>query len=298
MNAIVNGTHGGKILALFQKELQAELAYQDGNPSLATQLIQHLLDSQAFDNNDQGWYLQEMARYLYSFNRAESNRLQIEAHRKNTFLLKPRDGMRIDKITVISQKRVERIQKWLQQFETVEDMTTRVADLLSRLKFGIRAERFELALDEIGEALGFQCQRPDKQWGQGPDNLWGLRDGEYLLFECKSEVDLQRAEINKKECGQMNNSCAWFNREYPGANAVKIMIIPTAKFSEAGGFNESVQIMRAKELGRFGQNVKRFFEEFRGFDLHDLSEQKIQDLLDTNKLSVDALGAEYSTAAR
>ncbi len=34
-----------------------------------------------------------------------------------------------------------------------------------------------------------------------------LRDNQYLLFECKNQVDKNRQEINKDETGQMNNSC-------------------------------------------------------------------------------------------
>ena len=239
-----------------------------------------------------------MARYSYEQNRTESNRLQVAAHRMNSFLLKPRQGMTIDKITVISQQRVERIQSWVKQFATAEEMIVRINDILSRLTFGIRADRFELALHEVGEAVGFQCQRPDKQWGQGPDNLWGLKTGKYLLFECKSEVDLKRAEINKNESGQMNNSCAWFKREYPDAEATNIMIIPSPKCNSAGGFTEEVEIMRSKELSRFCLNIRHFFEQLRTFDLTELSDLKVQGLLDSNKLTVEALLAEYSTPAK
>jgi replicative superfamily II helicase len=298
MGAIKAEVSQSSILDVFQTELEAELFHHDGNPKQAVQTIQSLVDDQIKDREDRGWYLQEMARYSFSFNKSESNRLQIEAHRKNQFLLKPRDGMQIDRITVVSQKRVGRILKWLGQFADSGETMLRINDMLSRLSFGARAERFESALDEIGRALGFECQRPDKQWGQGPDNLWGLRDGEYLLFECKSEVDIKRAEINKKESGQMNNSCAWFKRVYPGAKATNIMIIPTPKLCAGGGFNETVEIMRTKELFRFVGSIRNFFDDIRSFDLHDLSEPKIQELLDSNGLSVDSLTNDYSTAAR
>src|SRR5947208_11307581 len=49
--------------------------------------------------------------------------------------------------------------------------------------------------------------------------LWCLSAGQYLVVECKSEVDLNRAEINKDESGQMNNACAWFEKYYKGAKA-------------------------------------------------------------------------------
>ena len=298
MNSVASNTHQTKVLDIFQQELDAELAFNQQNPERAVSIIQRLIDTHVKNDYDKGWYLQEMARYSYEQSRAESNRIQVSAHRKNSFLLKPRQVMTIDKITVISQQRVERIKSWAKQFTAAEEMTIRINDILSRLAFGIRADRFELALHEVGEALGFECQRPDKQWGQGPDNLWGLKPGKYLLFECKSEVDLQRAEINKNESGQMNNSCAWFQREYPDADSANIMIIPTPKCNLAGGFTEDVEIMRSKELSRFNLNIKHFFEQLRTFDLTELSDLGIQELLESNKLSVDSLLSEYSTLAK
>lgn len=50
---------------------------------------------------------------------------------------------------------------------------------------------------------------PDAEWKEGPDNLWCLRDGQYLLFEAKSQVLAGRKEITKDEADQMNRSVAW-----------------------------------------------------------------------------------------
>jgi hypothetical protein len=116
MEAIEPEVSPSRILDVFQIELQAELFHHDGNPKQAVQTIQSLIDTEVKDHEDRGWYLQELARYSFSFNKAESNRLQIEAHRKNQFLLKPRDGMQMDRITVVSQKRIARILEWLRQF--------------------------------------------------------------------------------------------------------------------------------------------------------------------------------------
>ena len=85
---------------------------------------------------------------------------------------------------------------------------------LQHREFGVAADSFEAVLDELVRALGFETQRPDKEWKQGPDNLWALRDNQYLLFECKNQVDKTRKEINKNETRQMNNSCAWFKKHY------------------------------------------------------------------------------------
>jgi hypothetical protein len=76
------------------------------------------------------------------------------------------------------------------------------------------------------------------------------------------------------------------------------MIIPTPRLCAGGGFNDRVEIMRTKELSRFVESVRNFFDEIRSFDIHDLSEAKVQELLDSNGVSVDSLVSEYSTAAR
>ena len=246
----------------------------------------------------QGWYLQEMARCTYSISKTESNRLQIEAHRRNRFLLRPRTGMLVDPIVVISQKRITRIISWVGKFDSYGDLQISLEDILGRLEFGVKADRFEAALDSLGVALGFFCQRPDRMWKEGPDNLWGLRDGEFLLLECKSEVHLKRAEIYKEETGQMNNACAWFAKVYAGAQAKKIMIIPTDKLGAGAGFNEEVEVMRKSELGKLNRNVRAFFAEFSAIDTKDLSETRVQDLVNQHDLSVDKLVSGYSRKVR
>ena len=105
--------------------------------------------------------------------------------------------------------------------------------MLSHLRFLVNSEAFERTFNELGKALGFDVQRPDKEWKEGPDNLWALRDTEYLLVECKNEVSLDRAEISKRETGQMNNACAWFSKNYRGATAKNVLVIPTKKVASA-----------------------------------------------------------------
>ncbi|MBI4222618.1 MAG: DEAD/DEAH box helicase family protein [Planctomycetes bacterium] len=298
MNAIDFSPQEYKILEIFEMELNAEVKFQQGDSEDAVSILQNLIDKYIKDSEDKGWYLQEMARYTYIYDKLESNKLQVEAHRKNRFLMKPRTGMYFDPIVVVSQRRTENMIGWIKAFTSYEELSVTLEDILSCLRFGVKADSFEHAFDKLGKAMGFPTQRPDKEWKEGPDNLWGIHDGEYLLVECKSEVVLDRAEINKKETGQMNNACAWFVKKYPGAKATKIMIIPTNKVNSSAGFNDEVKIMREKELGKLTKSVKAFFTEFKNLDFNDLSERKIQKLLNVHKLSVDDILKCYITNVR
>ena len=115
-----------------------------------------------------------------------------------------------------------------------------------------------------------------------------------LLVECKNEVSVDRATISKGETGQMNNACAWFSKNYKGATAKNVLIIPTKKVSSAAGFNGEVEIMRKTKLGLLVKNVRGFVLEFQNLDLKNLSDSKVQALLKTHKLMVEQILGRYS----
>lgn len=203
-------------------------------------------------------------------------------------------GMQVQRMEPLAQKRVENIIAWIQAFASFEELQLAVDEILNNFQFGVDADDFEDAVDRLASALGFQGQRPDKEWKEGPDNPWALRAGEYLLMECKSEVDLKRSEINKTETGQMNNAIAWFERHYGGAKAKNVMIIPTKTVGHAAGFSAPVEIVRNASLKKLSQNVENFFREFRQYDLASLSEEKVSKLLKMHHLAIDNILNEYS----
>lgn len=282
------------LLNIFITEMSAEAAFQNGNFDRACAAIQQLLDEHALPESDKGWYLQEIARYSYPASKAKSNELQREAHRTNRTLLRPKEGMLFTKVQPLTpEKRLERIREWLSSHELFENVAMHLEDILTNLVFGVMADRFEQALQSLATALGLESDRPEKEWKEGPDNLWGLREDQYVLFECKSEVELTRAEINKRETEQMNRSSAWFKRYYAGSTVTRILIIPTYVLASGAALNEDVFIMTKKHLDQLTRNVRGFFNEFRTSDLRDLSEKKINEHLRTHKLSVEDLTTEY-----
>jgi replicative superfamily II helicase len=283
-----------RILRAYAAELEAEQAYSAGDYSSASEKLQRLLDSGIINPDDKAWYLQEMARYHYRSNRTESQRLQIAAHKDNHFLLRPASGVTVAKLTVVSQGRVERIAAWMSEFENYSQLEVNLSDILGRLVFGTKAERFEQALDELSRALGFAGERPDKEWKEGPDNLWALDDMQYIIWECKSEVEVARVEINKREAEQMNRSSAWFEKHYPGMKAKRVLIHPANSVASAAAFTHDVEVMRASELKRFVKLIREFFKSFESLNFRDISAAHIQKLMNSHKLSVAALLNDYT----
>jgi len=256
------------MLNLYAVELQAETKAEEGRYVEARNLIQTMLDKNSdMPREDRGWYTQEMARLLYRQSKVESATMQNSAHKLNPYLLKPKEGMIFKKLEPLSQQRVENIIEWVKQSKNYQDLMMRVHAVLGDLRFGVEADTFEQAFDELGRAMGFAAERPDKAWGKGPDNLWCLKSNSYLLVECKNQVKAGRDEIAKTESGQMNNSFAWFTEQYPGAKAACVMVIPTKKVSEAAGFNMPVSVIREGSLKKLVRNVQNFFHEFSAADL-------------------------------
>jgi replicative superfamily II helicase len=287
-----------QVLRLYAAELAAETAHTTGDYASASGQLQKLLDGGKIQNDDKGWYLQEMARYHYLSDRTESQRLQIAAHKINHFLLKPPTGVTVAKLTIVSQGRLERIGEWVRGFATYADLDVGLSDILSRLVFGTKADKFEQALDELSRALGFAGERPDKEWKEGPDNLWALDATQYLLFECKSEVDINRAEINKREAEQMNRSSAWFGKHYAGMQVKRLIIHPSNAVPSSAAFTHEVEAVREADLRQLVKAVREFFKSFETASFKDLSMAQIQKMIEAHKLSVPDLLTRYSRRLR
>jgi replicative superfamily II helicase len=288
-----------EMLNLYAVELQAETKAEEGRYVEASDLLQAMLDKTPdMPQEDRGWYTQEMARLLYRHSKVESATMQNAAHKKNRYLLKPKEGMVFKKLEPLSQQRVANIIKWVQQSKDFQDLMMRVHAILSDLRFGVEADTFEQAFDDLGQSLGFAAERPDREWGQGPDNLWCLKSDQYLLVECKNQVKGDREEIAKTETGQMNNSFAWFTEKYPGAKVACVMVVPTKKVGQAAGFNMDVTVIRESNLKKLGRNVQKFFQEFSAADFMDLDQKTVQRWLTAHDLETEQIVRNYTEAVQ
>jgi len=298
MNSMVLSPPDFRVLKQFALEREAELKFDGGDIDGAKAIVQSLADQSGLGEAQRGWYVQESARYEYERSKAESNTLQVAAHKRNRSLFKPRNGMQFKKLALVSQRRIENCRKWISDHSSAQELLVSVDAILSGLQFGVGAERFESAVDELGKALGFACERPDREWKEGPDNLWALRDNQYAIIECKSEVELTRAEIHKSETDQMNRASDWFQKNYGDCDVTRILIIPTKTVGKAAALRDETVIMRETKLETLKRNVRGFFKEFTNVDLRDTAMSYIQDLVTAHDLGVDALMTKYAETPR
>ena len=279
-----------EILSLEQK---AENMFLQKKYDEAANVIQSILDTIKCDKSDKGWYLQMKAHYMYHSSKIESQKLQRAAFESNFEMLKPRDGVTYKKMENINLNRIQNIIKNIQKFKSFDELMLEINRINECLSFGVTADKFEAAVGELGILLGYVSQRPDKSIRKGPDNLWGMGNNYYVMFECKSEVSLGRKEIYKSEVGQMNNHCGWFDKEYPDAHVLRIMIIPTNCVAYDADFTHDVKILRKNSLNQLKKNVINFFKELKEYDLNCLEERFIHNCLKMHDLDNESIIDKY-----
>lgn len=283
-----------QLLELFRLESEAELHQYNGDSEKAVEVMQKIVDKMCSHESEKGWYLQTLARYQYKLSRVESNNLQKSAFKRNYQLLHPKEGLTYKKLAFVNENRINRIKAFVNQHTEYEELMLSIDNITDMLTFGIPSEKFEGALQELGVALGFLSQRPDKEYKKGPDNLWCGVNDKYILFECKSEVLETRNEINKHEASQMNSHCGWFEQTYGEKHVKRILIIPTKNLTYHSNFTHSVQIMRKNRLKKLRDNVKGFFKEFKNYNINELSDEKIQTFMSHHELNLEDLIDKYS----
>ena len=239
--------------------------------------------------------MQYLARYKYHLSKSKSNSIQKTAFLMNLQLLKPKEGISYKKLEFINENRLKRIKNYILNHTDYQDLILHIEKILDDLSFGMPAEKFEFALQEIGLLLGFVSQRPDKEYKKGPDNLWCGVNGKYFFFECKNEVDDNRLEISNREAGQMDVHCGWFDEIYgTDVPVTRILIITTRKLSYQANFTHDVVIMRKGKLKLLKDNIKAFIKELKVYNIHDISDEKLQSFLTFHNLDLSNFSKDYT----
>lgn len=281
-------------LEILSMEQKAEKMFLGKRFDDAAGMYQKIIDIMKKEESDQGWYLQRIAHCKYFNSKIESQKLQKSAFEKNFELLKPKEGITYKKIVNINLNRTQNIIKYIQQFPSYEELMLEINKLAEVLSFGTEADKFEAAMETLGELLGYISQRPDKTIKKGPDNLWGLGNNSFVMIECKSEVSQGRKDIHKSEAGQMNTHCGWFEKEYVDAKVYRVMVIPTIYLAYDADFTHDVKVMRKNKLRLLKENIIGFFKELKEYDLFNLDDGFVYRCLMCHELDNDSIISKYA----
>ncbi|MCY4368757.1 MAG: DEAD/DEAH box helicase [bacterium] len=163
------------------------------------------------DTTTKGWLQELLAAYMQSIDPPQAQHVLAGAIQHNRRVLRPNTGVDYRRISSGVDQSEAAYNALVGQFEDANSLILGFRDLAERLAIGTRAPVFEDAIEKLGTLLGFQSQRPERDTGKGPDNLWCLGRLRFLVVECKSEA---KSDVWKRDAGQLAQSMNWFIDKY------------------------------------------------------------------------------------
>lgn len=219
-----------------------------GDYSEALDAMQRAVDA-APGPAEQGFLLQQYAAYQHHVNPAQAQQTQKSANRKNRNVLRPMEGVEYEKLSAPTLEQGAAASASLQsRYATGNDLLIGINAVISDLNLGVRADAFEQAWKELADLLGFTGQRPERDTGRGPDDLWALTDGSFHVIEAKNEVKATHP-VYKKHAEQLSNAMDWFRQTYgTKAKAVPVLIHARAMFDKKAAIPTGCRVVTKDKL--------------------------------------------------
>ena len=216
--------------------------------------------NQATESVVQGWLGWQLAEVKSFTDGVLAQQILASAVGLNKQLpIRPHVGVTYTRIGDTAKSQAEACLETLRRlYPTSNDVLVGFNSLLDDLEFRPNSfERFERALDELAPHIGFQSQRPEKEYGAGPDVLWALGGLYYLVIECKNEATVDT--ISKTYTNQLAGSVNWFKKTYDGScTSSPVIIHPARKFDHAATPPDGTRVMDTECLPLFRDSVRKF----------------------------------------
>ena len=282
MDNFNTNSHTSNHLVSAIKERKAELYFKNREHDKALRVIQELIDDA--DETDKGWYHQLFATCAYHYDKEKSSSSQKKAHSLNNRLFRLPDGVTYS-CMLKSLKRNTNILEWIQKHDDLNSLLLDLNSILIDLEFSTDHNTFEIGVEKLGIVLGFTSSRPEIENGEGPDNLWNLGSGTFMVISCKNEVVPDRAYISQREANQLLGNIAWFNNEYQ-SKCIPVLFHPVNVLDKRANLDCTAFVMREKELSSLKNTIRDFYQSFRNVDFDDINTTIIDKKITSHKLDV------------
>ncbi len=258
-----------------------------GDHKVAAEVLQKAVNATS-DSDEKAWLLQKGAAIEHHISPAESQKMLLAAYRLNTNVLRPLEGVAYQKLSAHAGAQAAAIQKFHHaRFLEAADRLLYTNQLIDGLIFHeVSADRFECALHSAAEFIGIKGQRPEKLIGEGPDNLWALQEGSFLVIECKNNATSKNG-ISKTDAGQLDQAMTWFDAKYPAATGIPVIVHPHRKLGHGATAVSGMRVMTEEELKKLRKALEAFAKAVSDPDTLN-NVKKLNELV-----NVHGFGAEF-----
>lgn len=209
------------------------------------------------DPRTNGWLLEQLAMYVDQRNPHEAQLILGRARALNADVLRPIITAPYVPLPS-SDMQGQRASGVLSgNFHSPTTLVLGFESVLGDLAFGERTEEFEASFLELGLLLGLNASRPEKDLGDGPDNLWALDGTRYWVVEAKTGVTTNF--IAKKDVNQLAGSINWFGAHYVnGENPVPVTVHPARALGPGSTAVPGMRVLTPRKLGELITNARAF----------------------------------------
>ena len=128
-----------------------------------------------------------------------------------------------------------------------------VQDLMALNGNGSSAQ-VEEAIRCLGQYLGLESTRPDKEYGTGPDVLWLSAQRHALCFESKTDKH-STSSYRKKEVGQLHDHIQWVTDTYDASQIVPAFVGPSLPVSKEANPSPEMKVIELQRLHELSQRL-------------------------------------------
>ena len=105
----------------------------------------------------------------------------------------------------------------------------------------------EAALESLGQYLVLDAQRPDNEFGTGPDVLWSAPDGPALSIEAKTDKRANSV-YRKEELGQLRDHRQWVREQLGSIEVLSVFVGPIVPSSKDANPDPDMVVIELTEF--------------------------------------------------
>ena len=239
-----------------------------------------------------GWYLQKEANYLFSVDPARAMEVQRQAYKKNRKLMLPPMGVQVRRPAPEKLHAAATVHQWLSKFVDGNGAVVEFNMIRPKLSFESPSEQFEQGLFELAALIGADGSRPEKEYGRGPDDMWGWPDDDWIL-EAKNERSVR---LPKADGEQLLAAQRWHQENFPERRCVPVVAARIPSPEQDAFFPEGTRGLTPELLEDLLGNVERFIAELAGQLPLFRNVEHVRDALRRHGLAADEFRNRYTVA--
>jgi len=222
--------------------------------------------SAATDEREIGRLQEQLASYVDHVDPARAQTILARARANNSNALRPLSGVTYRRLSPSAGQAQQAATFLTATYATGVLLRLGFEAFLSDLQFDPDPERpsiFESAVTQLALHVGLAGERPEKEQGAGPDNLWALGNLKYWVIEAKSGAINQT--IGKRDAAQLSIAMDWFLERYDAScEATPVMIHPGRQMAADATARAGMRVITEGSLAKLRDNVRAFAAALAG----------------------------------